>query len=385
MAEGHSSGAEYWDLHARRDPLWAVLSESGKEARRWDLPAFMATGEREISILLHHLVDQGLTFPRRRALDFGCGVGRLAQALGRRFDAVLGIDISPRMIELARRVNRLPAVVSYQVHASSDLQDLASPPFDFIYSNIVLQHIEPATAAEYVRSFVRCLSPEGLLVFQLPSHRAPERVDITPMPAGAYSAKVRCETSVERVQPAAKTTLSVQIENRSAVAWAQDRFGSIRLGNHWCSRDGEMLVQDDGRAALPSTLEPGSRHTLTLAVRTPAQAGEYILELDLVHEGVTWFKDRGSDTASVSVSVGEAALAAPPDSPAAGDYRHELIGQALEPVESVPVPGDFPMHAIPRETTLRIIGDAGGAVVLSEEDDHARPDWISYRYVVRRA
>ena len=39
---------------------------------------------------------------RRSALDFGCGIGRLSQALAEHFDQVYGVDISPKMIELAR-------------------------------------------------------------------------------------------------------------------------------------------------------------------------------------------------------------------------------------------------------------------------------------------
>ena len=45
------------------------------------------------------------TWRRDRALDFGCGVGRLTRALGTRFESALGVDISAGMIEQARRLN----------------------------------------------------------------------------------------------------------------------------------------------------------------------------------------------------------------------------------------------------------------------------------------
>ena len=43
--------------------------------------------------------------------------------------------------------------------------------FDFIYSHITLQHIEPKLSARYIREFVRVLAPGGVLIFQLPFER----------------------------------------------------------------------------------------------------------------------------------------------------------------------------------------------------------------------
>jgi len=40
---------------------------------------------------------------------------------------------------------------------------------------------------------------------------------------------------------------------------------------------------------LPQAVPPDKSIALSLALQAPAQAGEYILELDFVREGVTWF------------------------------------------------------------------------------------------------
>ncbi len=55
---------------------------------------------------MDYLGDRQISFPKRRALDFGCGVGRLTQALARHFNIVDGVDIAPSMIELANQFNR---------------------------------------------------------------------------------------------------------------------------------------------------------------------------------------------------------------------------------------------------------------------------------------
>ncbi len=82
--------AHFWDLHAARDPMWAVLSDPAKRGRKWEINQFFETGRREISLLLYRLDELGLTPPRSRACDFGCGLGRLSQALGSYFEEVVG-------------------------------------------------------------------------------------------------------------------------------------------------------------------------------------------------------------------------------------------------------------------------------------------------------
>ena len=161
-----------WEHWGETDPLWAILSEPDKDGNRWDLGQFMATGEAEISAVFERLSQLGLAPPSRRALDFGCGVGRLSQALASRFARVDGVDISEAMLTTARRINRFGERCSYHHNIAPDLQSFARGTFSFLYSNITLQHMPPIYALGYVREFLRVLAPDGLAVFQIPSHFA---------------------------------------------------------------------------------------------------------------------------------------------------------------------------------------------------------------------
>lgn len=153
-----------WEDLAERDALWAILADPGRTGGKWDVAEFMATGGREIETVMSHLAAIHCS-PNRNgtALDFGCGVGRLTQALARDFASCIGIDISQQMIQKAESLNRH---ANCRYLASSDARlpfDAAS--FSFIYSNIVLQHISRRFAIEYLREFVRVLAPGGVLVF----------------------------------------------------------------------------------------------------------------------------------------------------------------------------------------------------------------------------
>ncbi len=104
--------------------------------------------------------------PRARALDFGCGVGRVTRELARHFKSVVGVDVAPSMIRKARE---LSADVEYVLNERDDLSFVPSGSVDLVYSVIVLQHIGRPYVDRYLAEFVRVLSPKGLAIFQMPN------------------------------------------------------------------------------------------------------------------------------------------------------------------------------------------------------------------------
>jgi SAM-dependent methyltransferase len=153
-----------WEGLAERDAFGAILTDEGKVGGRWDLAEFMATGEREIATVMGHLNSIGHgPDSNGTALDFGCGVGRLTQALARRFHSCVGVDISQAMIRQAESLNQYPNC-RYVANPATNLP-FADASFSFLYSNIVLQHVPRRLAKSYLREFVRLLAPNGILVF----------------------------------------------------------------------------------------------------------------------------------------------------------------------------------------------------------------------------
>jgi SAM-dependent methyltransferase len=161
---------QHWDAFGKSDPLWAVLTSPDKKGNKWDADEFFAHGRQEIDDIMRHLDSLKLTLIRRRALDFGCGAGRLTQALARYFERVDGVDIAPSMIAAANSYNRFGEACRFQLNETDDLRLFPAQAFDFVYSCITLQHMQPKYARKYIMEFLRVLTPAGVLVFQLPSH-----------------------------------------------------------------------------------------------------------------------------------------------------------------------------------------------------------------------
>lgn len=153
-----------WDHLAERDALGAILTDPSKAGGGWSLAEFMKTGDAEIETVLNHLATLGYV-PAfdGMTLDFGCGVGRLTQAMARRFAYCAGVDISTQMIGNAESLNQNSRCCYLAM--DGPLLPFADKMFSFIYSNIVLQHVPRRYSLGYLREFERVLKPGGILVF----------------------------------------------------------------------------------------------------------------------------------------------------------------------------------------------------------------------------
>lgn len=162
---------EDWERLAEVDPLWAVLTGPDQKGGGWDVDDFFATGEAEIAHVFSLVDGLGRPAPSGRALDFGCGVGRLTRALGVRLGTAVGVDISEAMVAQALRLNEAFPQCEFRVNAAPDLGQFEADSFDFVYSSIVLQHVPSVAEIErYVAEFLRVARPEGLVVFGIPCH-----------------------------------------------------------------------------------------------------------------------------------------------------------------------------------------------------------------------
>jgi SAM-dependent methyltransferase len=159
-----------WEELAAYDARWAILTRRDRKGGRWTRDEFYATGEAEVARALTRGREFGR--PRRfeRALDFGCGTGRLTRALASHFTTAVGVDISERMVEMAREENADAPKCEFVVGNGVDLSAFEDDSFDFVYCNLVLQHLPDTSLAErFMAEFLRVVTRDGLAVFQMPA------------------------------------------------------------------------------------------------------------------------------------------------------------------------------------------------------------------------
>jgi ubiquinone/menaquinone biosynthesis C-methylase UbiE len=167
-----------WEELGEKDPLWAVVTHSDKRGGRWNLAEFMGTGERDIAHY-HQLIGRHMPMPGQffHVLDFGCGVGRLTSAWGKRARQATGVDISASMLEVAKKNLAGRDNLHFVLNQNPDLSVFKDGEFDLVFSLICLQHMPWPVAAGYIAEFARVCQRGGIVAFQLPSRdKDPDRM-----------------------------------------------------------------------------------------------------------------------------------------------------------------------------------------------------------------
>lgn len=156
---------EDWNARAAEDANYYVAF--GR--RRQDEDEFFATGARVAeSILWETKRLRGPANPHElRALEIGCGPGRLMKPLAKHFCEIHGVDVSDAMIRLAReRLRGIPHAHAH-VNQGSDLGRFAAESFDLVYSYAVFQHIPSREVVlSYLRETHRVLKTGGIARLQ---------------------------------------------------------------------------------------------------------------------------------------------------------------------------------------------------------------------------
>jgi predicted TPR repeat methyltransferase len=102
----------------------------------------------------------------RRAIDLGCGTGLVARAFATQTDEIIGIDLSPRMIELARATGLYAELEIAEVVAG--LGGKAAASADLVLAADVMVYMHDLLPL--LQEAARVLMPGGLVAFTAETH-----------------------------------------------------------------------------------------------------------------------------------------------------------------------------------------------------------------------
>ncbi|MBF0529415.1 MAG: hypothetical protein HQK55_09115 [Deltaproteobacteria bacterium] len=127
------------------------------------------------------------------------------------------------------------------------------------------------------------------------------------LPDNGFNADLVVEPPSGRIESSALFNLLVKITNLSSTAWPalglDDGTYCICLSYHWLRLDGRMFIFDGLRTSLPYDMSPGAEILLDAVIKAPYMSGNYILEVDMLQEGVTWFGAKGSKTPRTTITI----------------------------------------------------------------------------------
>lgn len=121
-------------------------------------------------------------------------------------------------------------------------------------------------------------------------------------------ADLKVEAVALEVKQGESAVLNVVATNSGSAVWrpSNARVGAVRFGAHLFDVEGKLIDLDYFRQNLPSDereIMPGETLEFVAEVPMPAATGKYVLQCDLVSEGVCWFEHNGSHTVTLTVEV----------------------------------------------------------------------------------
>lgn len=154
----------FWDERADENAMYFV--DNRLDYQHTDADRFWELGVEDVDRILSLLGVQ--IEPSDRVVEIGCGVGRLTRPLSARASDVRALDVSERMLALAKEHNAALENVTWVHGDGASLAGIDSGSATVCFSHVVFQRIEdPAITLEYVREMGRVLQPGGWAAFQI--------------------------------------------------------------------------------------------------------------------------------------------------------------------------------------------------------------------------
>jgi SAM-dependent methyltransferase len=159
-----------WEAFARREPFFAVLPIDAHRSSNLTPEteaAFFASGETHVEWMLQMIGPLAPGFAPLSALEYGCGIGRLALPLAWRVRSVTAVDRSPAMLAHARDLAARRGVSNITFSTPEEL-NASSRRFDLVVCHLVLQRLPVKHGVALIENLLARVAPGGIGVFQFP-------------------------------------------------------------------------------------------------------------------------------------------------------------------------------------------------------------------------
>ena len=180
-----------WNARANYDAKFSIRAvESQTEKDFWDSGLIDSEFIIGRNTNRYDMIMQSRDPKNLKALEIGCGIGRILIPMTGIFGEVIGVDVSDEMVKLGKE--KISNIKNCKIleNSGSDLSFLEDNYFDFCYSFIVFQHIpEKSIVAGYITEVSRILKPNGVFRFQVRGITKSKPAEITTWDGVSFSSK----------------------------------------------------------------------------------------------------------------------------------------------------------------------------------------------------
>jgi SAM-dependent methyltransferase len=228
-----------WEEWGRRDAYFGVLTDP--KFRRSSMTKqvredFFASGRWQVDYVLQMVrkhIDQG--FEPKRILDFGCGVGRTLLAFAVDEREVVGLDVSPSMLQEAQANCEEYGARNVRLVPSDDELSFVTDQFDLVHSTMVFQHIPVERGRAIFSKLLQHLRPGGVGAVQVTYSKA--HFALT---HGVAPAVGREGTKIQNASVHADPEMQMNPYNMNEWLFLMQRQGVVRFQAEFTDHGGEL-------------------------------------------------------------------------------------------------------------------------------------------------
>jgi len=237
-----------WEAWGQKDPYFGVITN--QKFRRTELTKetkaeFFESGRLHaeyVMQMIHQYIDPA--FQAQKALDFGCGVGRLIVPLAKMVTSVVGADVSPSMLLEAEKNCVEADLQNVRLVQSDDALSVLDERFDFIHSFIVFQHIPPQRGREIFAALLARLDAGGVGAVHFAyskDHYAPTH-GLPPTPAVINDKPAKTEAKAVAQDPNADPEIQMNPYHLNELFFLLQINGVHRFHTEFTDHGGELGV-----------------------------------------------------------------------------------------------------------------------------------------------
>lgn len=126
-----------------------------------------------------------------------------------------------------------------------------------------------------------------------------------PQAPAEYKAAIQPKPTDFSTLEGGRTQIFLRIKNLGTKTWRTSGKNLCLVSYHLYDQKRTLIQYENRRFPLPQSLKPRATLEMEITLRSPLKADTYILEFDLLREGVAWFKDHGSKTSEITLQVKE--------------------------------------------------------------------------------
>jgi SAM-dependent methyltransferase len=166
--------SDIWESKSKIEPYYSSVNDPSyllENLNETNKNRFFETGSDDLNHILNIIKDTKIDVDIITSMEYGCGVGRIANSFCKNFFYTYAVDLSESYLNFTKEYVDLNENNNIEYIKISNQKDISNlPNVDLIYSVLVLQHNPPPISSVIIEQFCKCLNPKGIAIFQIPTH-----------------------------------------------------------------------------------------------------------------------------------------------------------------------------------------------------------------------